>query len=539
MNKTNRLNAFRLKFTRERCILLLKAALFALLPLIGAAAAAASQGHTLGEVYLPSSEWNDELFYYKQVEGILRYGYPYGYFGFNESQPLLLSFAAWSPVLIFPWLLFGLVCGWGLLSPIICNLLLLGWALFCFVLLTRPSAKQLLLLGMLFLLFTPFARYLLSGMPEVICFSLVIIFYGLAERYGKTPKVWCLALLFVLSALLTLMRPYMALFMLLPCYYWVRRKRWRGAAGSVAVLGGTVLLYALIKKYLCTPYFTPLFDTSWVSVFFNQGIWAGLRHMAGELLAQGKVFAANVTEGFLSGWTTGAYCAGFFVVLAVLAVQTLADVAHKRREKAVLHGHLTLCFFGMLGALLLMYNKMGMEPGSKHLLIFMAVGIFAVGLMDTRFCRKAVLVGAVFAWLYVWKASDPYTCEIPVMAQEKAGEQEYWREVFSEKLMLDSSRRISFSNVVIWTFQDETDEGAELFDWQILYALPPGFGISCCQPEYVLENFEELKSRYVAAPAGGEVDAACRKAGFEEIGRYGAAVMYDRGTGEAPGGSGL
>lgn len=535
MSKINWLYAFKDKFTRERRFLLLKAALFALLPLIGAAAAAASQGHTLGEVYLPASEWNDELFYFKQVEGILRYGYPYGYFGFNESRPLLLSFAAWSPVLIFPWLLFGLIFGWGLYSPVICNILLLGAAFFCFVLLTKPSVKQLLLLGMMALLFTPFARYLLSGMPEVICFSLVLLFYGLAERYGKTKKVWCLTLMFVASALLTLMRPYMALFMLLPCYHWICRKRWKGAAGSAVVLGGTVYVYALIKKYLCAPYFTPLFDTSWISVFLDRGVWAGIRNMGGELLAQGRVFAANTAEGFLSGWTTGAFCAGFFVLLVVLAVQTLADLAHKRQEKAVLHGHLTLCFLGMLGALLLMYNKMGMEPGSKHLLIFLAVGIFAVGLMDTRFCRKAVLVSAVFAWLYVWKAADPYAYDIPFVSQEKAEEQEYWRETFSERLLLDSSQRISFSNVIIWTFQDETDEGTALFDWQILYALPAGFGISCCRPEYVLENFEGLKSRYVAAPVGGAVEEACLQAGFEEIGRHGDSVIYDRGSMDAAG----
>ena len=66
----------------------------ALLPLLCALAACALEGRSLLEVYLPASEWNDELFYYKQVEGILAHGYPYGYFGFNESHALQLSFAA-------------------------------------------------------------------------------------------------------------------------------------------------------------------------------------------------------------------------------------------------------------------------------------------------------------------------------------------------------------------------------------------------------------------------------------------------------------
>jgi len=50
------------------------------------------QGKGLGEVWLPGSEWNDELFYYKQVEGMVKEGYPLGYFGFNESLSLYLQF---------------------------------------------------------------------------------------------------------------------------------------------------------------------------------------------------------------------------------------------------------------------------------------------------------------------------------------------------------------------------------------------------------------------------------------------------------------
>ena len=76
---------------RDRRILTLKAGLMALLPLLCCIAACAAQGGNLSRVYLPSSEWNDELFYYKQVEGILSHGYPQGYFGFNESHALKLN----------------------------------------------------------------------------------------------------------------------------------------------------------------------------------------------------------------------------------------------------------------------------------------------------------------------------------------------------------------------------------------------------------------------------------------------------------------
>ena len=89
------------------------------LPLLCCLVYCAFQGRGIGQVYLPNSEWNDELFYFKQVESIVNFGYPQGYFGFNESHALKLSFAAWSPVLVFPWILWGLLFGWNLMSPIL------------------------------------------------------------------------------------------------------------------------------------------------------------------------------------------------------------------------------------------------------------------------------------------------------------------------------------------------------------------------------------------------------------------------------------
>ena len=48
---------------------------------------------------------------------------------------------------------------------------------------------------------------MLSGMPEVICFSLLILFYGLAMSYLKKESRGKLIAMFVISVLLTLMRP--------------------------------------------------------------------------------------------------------------------------------------------------------------------------------------------------------------------------------------------------------------------------------------------------------------------------------------------
>ncbi len=576
----------------RRYVTLVKSLLLGLLPLVCCLIYCGAQGRSLGEVYMPASEWNDELFYFKQVEGIVSHGYPQGYFGFNESHALKLSFAAWSPALVFPWILWGLLFGWNLMSPVLCNILLMTLCCVLFVWLVRPAWKQLGILALLFCLYTSFVRYMLSAMPEIICFSMVILFYGLAVNYLQRQRGYKLALLFLLSGVMTLMRPYLLLFLLLPAWFWIRRSGWKGAVGSVGVTGVVLGLYACIKHYLGAEYFAPLFFTDWVSAFFEKGLFGGLRYTAGKLYYMGKDFLGHTLQGIRTGLASGAFFAGFLVCTGVAAAQSLRDLYRLRRgrrkaagavqtggadgveteaaaragggagagsaaareaeavqmgsaaakeakavqmgsaaakgAKSVLSGfvqievHFTLSCIAMLFALLLMYK---LTEGSKHLLTFMAAAVFLVPLMETRFYKKAVLVGVTFAYFYSYMAVNPYDYQVPFVEEERQAAVEQWQEILAE-LPLEEENTPCYENVVIWVFQDRVDGGAVNTDWQLLYGLPAGFGISCCYPDYVTENFDALKSRYLFVAAGGEIDRMCAQAGCEKLGEAGGSVLY-------------
>lgn len=525
-----------------------QAVLLALLPVLCCFVRCAMDGEIISRVWLPASAWNDELFYYKQVEGIINYGYPQGYFGFNESHALKLSFAAWSPVLVFPWILWGLVFGWNLGSPIVCNIVLTSVVCFLFAWLVKPTWKQTGVLALLFSLYTPFTRYMLSGMAEVICFDLVILFYALAVNYLNDKKAFKLALLFVLGVLMTLMRPYLLLFLLLPSYLWIRRNGWRGALGSAAVMAAAVGIYAAVKHFFGAEYFAPLFFTDWVDAFFERGIWGGIRFCITKLHYMGKGFFESLIKGFRTGLPAGAYFGGYTVILCILAGQSVLDwrrfralgkassdsvvrdeenVTARRSlyNRLVVQIHLAFCFVAMFFALLLMYK---LEEGSRHLLTFMTAGIFLIALMDTRFFKKAVLVGAVFAYLYTYMAEDPLYYELPYRQEERVEQLSEWEDIFDARLELDREQEVpNYDNSVIWVFQDKGPDGELKFvSWQFLYALPEGFGISCCMPEYILENFDGLKSRYIATLSGGRIDGMCREAGYREIGRDEELVIY-------------
>ncbi len=523
----------------KRNITLLKALLLAALPVLCCLVRCVSEGRTIGEVWLPACEWNDELFYYKQVEGIIHYGYPQGYFGFNESHALKLSFAAWSPVLVFPWILWGFLFGWNLLSPVICNIVLLTITCFLFVWLVRPTWKQLGILTLLFCLYTPFTRYMLSGMPEIICFSMLILFYALAINYLNRVRGYKLVLLFIMASAMTLMRPYLLLFMLLPAYLWIRKARWKGALGSGLIIVVTLGAYAGIKHYLGAEYFAPLFFTDWVTAFFERGLFGGLRFFFGKLYYMGKSFLGHTNQGLRTGLASGAYFAGYLVMLCILLGQSIADWRSVKRlknageagraaeltKKLIVQVHLAFSFIAMLFALLLMYK---LTEGSKHLLTFMAAGIFVVAMMQTRFYKKTVLLGVTFLFLYTYRAVDPYDYGIPYIQEEASEAYAYWEGVLEEKLELDTENGVpNFENSVIWVFNDQLPDGTkETVAWQYLYALPEGFGISCCMPDYIHEKFGTLQSRYIATLSGGEIDEMCRNAGCSEIGRRGTLVIY-------------
>lgn len=503
---------------------LVKAFIMMWVPLLCCMMTCALEGRSIGDVYLPASEWNDELFYFKQVEGILSNGYPQGYFGFNESHAEVLSFAAWSPVLVFPWIIWGLLFGWNLMAPIYCNIFLMMLAVFIFVLLVNPKGKQLLYLALMLPVFTPMTRFMLSGMPEVICFAAVTILLGVAVSYSRVESGGKLAVMLVLTSLMTLMRPYLLLFMLLPAYYWIKKNKKAGIIGTVLVMGATGSVYILINKYLSAPYLTPLFDVTWLEKFVTEGIWPGIKFTLYKLFTVGKTVCAMMQEAFISGYHAGTQFAAYVWLLLLFVWQSLQDLRKKKKTEWELHGFLVIAFIGMLVAVLLMYKPI---QGGRHLLTFITAGIFMVSIMDTKFHRKVIFTAAILAYLFIGKATDAYEHQIPYMDEKRQDTLAQWEETFDKQLKLVEENTPNYDNVLVWTLWDEVDGQHASLKWQELYAVPAGFGISCCEDTYVTEHFDELRSKYIAVVSEGVLEEKCKQKNLREIGRSEEVVIYE------------
>ena len=398
-------------------------------------------------------------------------------------------------------------------------------SVFIFVWLVKPNFKQLLRMIVLFACFPLFTRYMLSVMPECTCFGMIIVFWGYAYAYMKEEKKEQLIGMFILSSLLTLMRPYMLIFMLLPILMLVLKKKWFGAGISFGVISLTGLLYILLKKFLAAEYFTALFDTTWISTFIKEGLTAGFQFMFSKLYYMGADFFRKCLLGITNDLSTGAFFVAFLLVMLIIVSYAIYKLLKKDYKQGVLYGHLGFCFFGMWMALLLMYK---MQEGSKHLLTFIAVGIFAIAMMEVKFNVQIVACSIAFLYLfYNINVDDP---DFKICFRNDALVEEIQRTEadFHRTMQLEAKDVPNFDNNMIWVTYDNNPATDQMVytSYQILYGIPAGFGISCCYPEFILENFEELESKYICVPKGCEIDLLCQTYELEEITEGLNAVCY-------------
>ncbi len=368
----------------------LTAALLALIPWISVLISLAADHRGLQDVSLVASEWNDELFYYKMTEAVVKCGIPRGFFGFNESTAQYLSFASWSPVILLPWILWGKIFGWGLLSPILCNLMFLSIALFVFGWMVRPRWVQTLLFGILYCSFGFFSRFTLSSMPEMNLIALLVLYMAFVTvGAGSEGKDRHAVGAVITAVLLTWMRPYYLLLLIYPLYLILRKKRsaCRIVISAVAVLG-TVIVYALIGKYLSAPYLEDLYYTDWIKGF-SGGLGAGIAgtyHQLRNALSQVLALCRTALAG------GGGYGRQYFCFLVVLFIETVGCIcslvicisARKKRQATATSGDSTVQDKDAGGQTTVQADRNGFRLGLQLQILLLNAGFFGADLLMYR-----------------------------------------------------------------------------------------------------------------------------------------------------------
>lgn len=508
-----------------------------LIPLVVCSLRLLLDGKWLGDIYLPSSTWNDELLYYKLTEACVNYTIPQGYFGFNESHAAMGGFAAWSPVLQIFWNAWGVVFGWNLLSPILCNLFLMVMGMYFYGRFMHVTGWRWVMALTLFAAFTPVTRFTLSGMPEAQIYALLLfaifITWDTAVRFAPDHRDYRIRLwmLGAVTVLLTLMRPYYVL--LFGCLIYLGVKK-NNRSATAWICGGLIALtcgtYVLIGKLFSAPYLTDLFYTDWITVYFREGVLAGLKYDIWKLLTSLK----SIGMMMLQMSPDGKLLAGtlYLMFLLCLAFWIYMVASPKKWEiPMVIRVQMLVLMAAFFGADLMMYR---LQEGGRHTIPFILATLMCLPVMGKCPCAERSIMGrcleegklgTVMKGMRakrVWAPSLiatiilvvafgllgnlPYEFDIPYATPERVAEVDSLRTQLSETMQLDLENP-GYANTIIWPIWDQVDGKTVVFDWGLLYAVPTGFGINACDGGYMEAQVENLKCGYVATTKGSEVEA--------------------------------
>ncbi len=528
------------------------AVILALLPVFYAVIRCLMDGKGISDLYLPASTWNDELFYYKLTENVVNFGYPQGYFGFNESHGLYLSFAAWSPLLLLSWVIWGLLFGWNLLSPFLCNMAFLAIALLLFGLWTRPTWKQILAIVCLYGAFTPITRFTLSCIPETELFALLILFLGLSISCGKKYDRKKVVGMFVLVMLMTWMRPYLILLFLTPYVLWKKERtlKCEGSDGkqnnrvhrvsiveTVTLLLGcvTVAVYWAVNHFFSAPYLTDLFYTDWIKTYFTDGLLAGIKYTLWKLVDSLRtVFRLMGDNLFFQGQqdsAAGCYYLIFLMLFLIFLLKVVIGLKQSYKQETdgsfLLEVQILLCMAGFFVADLLMYR---IQEGGRHTLVYIVGCLFLIPFWEEKErYRISGILCILFLVILVGRADVPYEFALPYQTEEHVADLAQLEKQLEKEMRLTADAP-SYDNTVIWTVWDSVDGQTRTVDFGAYYAVPTGFGINLCDGGYMDANLEQLQSRYIGTTPGGAFEKRCIEAGGKRIGVCDRLVVYDMRT---------
>ena len=482
------------------------------------------KGVAFYHLYIPSSEKNDCLFYYKIVEGLVAYGMPRGFFGYNESHSLFGSLAAWSPVLYLPWTLWGRIFGWNSISAILSNIFFLAISLSVFVFLVRPSWKSIVSFFSLCTLYTYLSFYLMNIQPEIMIGSVLLLFFAFILRYAKDEsKTSILIAMLMVVFLLILARPYMALLVVFPILFLIKDKNKVTIVVLIGIAFAGLVVYTIIMHYFSSAYFKPLVDTELIDTIRSFHIEDAFKLIIGYV----KQFFQELEAMMQIMGEYGVASGTVYIVWVATMISSFLHCFDKENEERLINiGYIIVNVF-LLVAIVLFYHSA--YEGGRHLFVFSFVGIVlcCFGSWKWQTVLSNMVLGIVLVVMLTRGSLSPIDISIPEYDRKLDISIHYWEQVFEEK-QIGVTGSIGYENTVDWIYLDLVQNEIVETRFEELFALPKGMGISCCGKNYILENYDELKSKYIAAPCGGEIDALCASNDCVEIGRSEDVVIYAR-----------
>lgn len=447
------------------------------------------------EISIPSQDWNDEFYYYKMIQGMVDYGIPQGYFGYNESHAIIGNLGGWSIAMLLPYSIIGKIFGWNYMTPIFINLALwmIGFVLFAIAI--KPTIKQMLTVSTVWLAFAINIRYMISSTPEALVNVLFLIYAIGCVRFIKNQneKVW-LILADVSLVWLTLIRGYFVIFavVLLAAIFKEKKRLDADFWCQVVVAIVAAIGFVCIAHFMFAAYFTP--DIA-IETLINPKalikknllcLIESLKYMKQCILLQSM---------------KGSWYLLYFLSLIYIVYRCV-------KNKDIVYYSILLAWLGLLFTMWTLYRP---EEGCRH---FMAAILVLAMIFAYNENKKIITCICVVVFLYTtWFCREEFYMKLYPANEEQLAVLEDGQQKLEEVMRLGDDE---WDNTVIFT---------RITYFNDLYAIPSGFGINCCIDDYVREHFDELGSKYIAYRAGGDLDEFLADR-CELIATYGTTNMY-------------
>ena len=483
------------KPSTQKVLFILSAGIFLLTPLLSAMVFCLKDGRMLNEVCIYLSGWSDEITYFKQIEGMVEYGSPKGYFGYNQSKAMYGPYSVWGIFPLIPYYLFGLIFGWTYQSPIYANIFLCTIALLIFIIMVRPRWSKMLGFSACWLFYYFLNRYVVSGVIEAFFISTLIIIYScgmylhssmVREQPGRcfTSRKNTIVLVGVtiLIMYITICRPYYAVLFLIPFWKTIREKSIPGCIALPVSALLSIIIFFINNKYFCSTYFNNMLD-------FSGG---GISKIADSLYRIWDSILASIQYDYDMGW----YYIVFFFGMGLMLLHCIYRLL-RRKSVSFLFVSTLIGNTLILLSILLIYE---LSVSARHILSLNVAMIFII-LMEFHelWCAAFVYI-SIRCWMFIGNINPT--------SYINADYEPYFqslRSTFAEHVTV--SDELSYDNLVAMPTSDRHQENTNqtvATYYGLMYAMPAGVGISLDFEDYY-ENPDNLKAGYILCHPQGQI----------------------------------
>lgn len=518
--------------TMTKISLVARAIVMGLLPVITICFVMLVMNRNGFSVFWPTSNnpiHSDGLMYYQMVSNTLSADENKGVFGINESEAKVGNAYVWSPVRNINWIIMGKIFGWHINSPWIYNTIMLSIAFFIFALVTEVGWRAIFKMYILLAPFLGFSGIFLSGLSEASTYVYLIIFLALSIKWSQEKIVYGIEVLlaYILLTILFLMRPYFAILFLVLVYYHSKYGNKKNTLRLLFLLIPILtILYVIFNRYL---------------VATSSGNYVGAQTLASgtdSIITKAEIVIQTLVNS----------------VAQIVLVIKHTLLSNENDTNIVFYSTTTI---GVILAIELIYLiKKKIVCGNEKILIelWLVVSI-VISVLIFLTCsfqvalRHVAFISLVLIILFIIKEHSEKTSllyfnvfiiffiSLPVFIQNNGVIPLFNEEKLlaindiNNKFIEENDAEGKWDNTIDWVCEDYfIDEGGNKCyfstDYSYLYGLTSQMGISVCNSQFIIDNIDNLKSRYIYINRGGAMESLMVENGKELIYSNDAISIY-------------